>query len=113
MGSDPEPTKRVERARELALSYLDRRMRSRFELARYLRGKGYTSGVIEPVLAALAEIGVLDDRAFARAFARDRVRLHPRGYRRIAPLYALAYAYLAAHLLGLVPADWLLKRGGL
>jgi hypothetical protein len=36
-----------------------------------------------------------------------------RGYRRVAPLYALAYAYLALHLLGLAPADWILKRGAL
>jgi hypothetical protein len=36
-----------------------------------------------------------------------------RGYRRIAPAYAVAYAYLAGHLLGLVPADWILKRGAL
>lgn len=35
------------------------------------------------------------------------------GYRRIAPLYAAAYAYLALGLLGLVPLDWLVKRGGL
>jgi hypothetical protein len=36
-----------------------------------------------------------------------------RGYRRIAPLYAAAYAYLVLHLLGLAPADWILKRGAL
>jgi hypothetical protein len=36
-----------------------------------------------------------------------------RGYRRVAPVYALAYAYLAGHLLGLLPADWILKRGAL
>jgi hypothetical protein len=36
-----------------------------------------------------------------------------RGFRRIAPVYAAAYAYLAGHLLGLVPAEWILKRGAL
>jgi hypothetical protein len=36
-----------------------------------------------------------------------------RGYRRIAPVYAVAYAYLVGYLLGLLPADWLLKQGGL
>jgi hypothetical protein len=35
------------------------------------------------------------------------------GYRRLVPVYALAYAYLAGHLLGLLPADWILKRGAL
>jgi hypothetical protein len=36
-----------------------------------------------------------------------------RGYRRIAPAYAAAYAYLALHLLGWAPAGWILKRGAL
>ena len=36
-----------------------------------------------------------------------------RGFRRIAPIYALAYAYLVGYLLGILPADWILKRGGL
>jgi len=70
----------LERARELALSYLDRRMRSRFELGTYLRRKGFESDVVEATLETVARLGALDDRAFARAFARDRVRLHPRGY---------------------------------
>ena len=76
--------KPVERARELALSYLDRRMRSRIELARYLRRRGFPGEVIDRVLDEIAASGHLDDRAFARAFARDRVRLAPRGYRLIA-----------------------------
>lgn len=36
-----------------------------------------------------------------------------RGYCRVAPLYALAYAYLVGYLLGILPAELLLKRGGL
>jgi hypothetical protein len=36
-----------------------------------------------------------------------------RGYRRLAPLYVLAYAWLAGSLVGWLPADWLIKRGGL
>jgi hypothetical protein len=36
-----------------------------------------------------------------------------RGFRRVAPVYALVYAYLAAGLLGLVPVEWLMKRDGL
>jgi len=75
---------RVERAREQALQYLDRRMRSRSELAAYLERKGHEADAIEEAMAALAGIGLLDDRAYARAFARDRIRFHPRGYRLIA-----------------------------
>lgn len=36
-----------------------------------------------------------------------------RSFRRIAPVYAVAYAYLIGYLLGILPADWILKRGGL
>ncbi len=79
----PDPDPRAA-ARDRALSYLDRRMRSRRELRRYLERAGYAADVVEDTLAAMTELGVLDDAAFARAFARDRVRLAPRGYRLIA-----------------------------
>lgn len=36
-----------------------------------------------------------------------------RGFRRLAPLYAVAYAYLVGYLLGVLPAGWILKAGGL
>jgi len=72
-----------ERARALALKYLDRRMRSRKELTDYLRRKRCDDRDIETVADVLAERGYLDDAAFAAAFARDRVRLAPRGYRLI------------------------------
>ena len=41
------------------------------------------------------------------------INLPGAGYRRVAPIYALFYAYLAASLMGWVPSDWLVKRGGL
>ncbi len=72
---------KLEGARELALRYLDRRMRSRKELSDYLRRKRCTAPVIAAVVADLTAQGFLDDHAFAVAFARDRVRLSPRGYR--------------------------------
>jgi regulatory protein len=67
-------------AREVALSFLDRRMYSRWELERRLRRRGFDAAIIAEALDGIAAAGHLDDRAFARAFASDRVRLMPRGY---------------------------------
>jgi regulatory protein len=75
---------RLEEARELALSYLDRRMRSERELRGYLGRKGAPREIVDRVLTDLAERGFVDDHRYAVAFTRDRVRLAPRGYRLIA-----------------------------
>jgi regulatory protein len=71
----------VETAVELALGYLDRRMRSRRELERYLGRKSIDDETRRHALERLDELGVLDDFAYARAFARDRARMRPKGYR--------------------------------
>ena len=66
------------RCRETALSLLDVRARSRTELARRLRDKEFPAGVIRDLLDDFEERGWLDDAAFARALARDRIRFKPR-----------------------------------
>lgn len=70
-------------AREAALRLLAVRPRSTAELSRRLRMKGYAPEEVEPVLARMAELGMMDDAAFAGMVARDRVRLRPQGRRRI------------------------------
>ena len=82
-GATPPHGNPLATAREVALGFLDRRMYSRWELSGRLRRKGFSREVIEAVLDDLARAGLLDDVAFARAFASDRVRLAPRGYVRI------------------------------
>lgn len=67
------------RARDAALSLLSVRPRSRAELRRRLERKEFQEAVIERTLAAMEELGYLDDAVFAEAFVRDRVRLKPRG----------------------------------
>ena len=69
----------VYRAREAALSLLAHRARSRAELRRRLLAKEHAAPVVEQVLRWLDERGYVDDRAFATAFVRDRLRLRPRG----------------------------------
>ena len=70
-------------AREAALHLLAVRPRSAAELARRLRAKGYSEAETAPVLERLAELGMIDDAAFAGMLARDRVRLRPQGRRRL------------------------------
>jgi regulatory protein len=68
-----------ERAREICLAALERRMRSRHELEQILRRKGVRLEVAGPVLDRLTEVGLVDDAAFARAFVASRQRTRPRG----------------------------------
>lgn len=66
-----------------ALRYLGHRARSRFELERYLRGRGYVEPAVRAAMERCGELGYVDDREFAAAFARDRIRLKPRAPARI------------------------------
>ena len=71
------------RVRDAALRLLSHRPRTASELRMRLLRKGFAE---EPVNACLAELrtkGLVDDAAFAEMFARDRVRLNPRGRHRV------------------------------
>ena len=65
-------------ALDRAFSYLSHRPRSRFEVERHLRSKGFEPPAVAHALARCEELGYLDDRAFAESWARDRIRLKPR-----------------------------------
>jgi regulatory protein len=65
----------------IALRYLSVRPRSRRELELQLLGKGIDDNRVGAVLERCDELGYLDDRAFAAALARDRIRLRPCGVR--------------------------------
>jgi len=66
-------------AREAALRLLERTRRTRSDLARRLRDRGYAAAVIDPVLDRLAAVGLVDDVEYACAFLRGR----PAGRRRL------------------------------
>jgi regulatory protein len=72
------------KARDAALSLLSHRARSAAELKRRLVRKGVDGETAEKTVDRLDELGMVDDAAFAESFARDRVRLRPRGRTRIA-----------------------------
>ena len=66
---------------EIALRFLGTRPRTRWELERRLRAAGASDEVLDGALARLAELGYLDDDAFARYWAEQRDRHAPRGRR--------------------------------
>jgi len=72
-----------DRAFEIAAHFLGTRPRTRWELERRLRRAGTDETVIADTLARLAELGYLDDAAFARWWGEQRDRHAPRGHRMI------------------------------
>jgi len=71
----------AEASLEIAARYLGTRPRSRWEVERRLRRGGAPGAIIEKTLDHLAELGLLDDLAFARWWVEQRDRHAPRGRR--------------------------------
>ncbi len=69
------------RALEIAVGFLGTRPRTRWELERRLRRAGADEVVIASATERLAELGYLDDAAFARWWGEQRDRHAPRGRR--------------------------------
>jgi len=79
----PERAASVEACREAALKLLERSRRTRSDLTRRLRDKGYVEPVIEQVLERLAGVGLVDDGEYARAYLRGRWGRRAAGWRRL------------------------------
>ena len=62
---------------------LERRRRTRVELAQRLRDQGHAVEIIEAVLDRLAEVGLVDDAEFARAWLAGRWGRKPSGWRKL------------------------------
>ena len=69
--------------REAALKLLERTRRTRSDLARRLKDKGYALATVEPVLDRLTEVGLVDDAEYARAWLAGRWGRKPSGWRRL------------------------------
>lgn len=69
--------------REAALRLLERQRRTRSDLERRLRDKGYAGPAIGEVLDRLAAVGLVDDVEYARAFMAGRRARRSAGARRI------------------------------
>jgi len=64
-----------------AARFLEARPRSTDEVRRRLRDAGYRVDLVDAALDRLAQLGYLDDAAFARAWVESRDRARPRGAR--------------------------------
>ena len=62
-----------EEAREAALRILERRRRTRKEMERRLSEKRFSSEIIRTTLDRLQEVGLVNDREYARIFLRERL----------------------------------------
>src|SRR5918995_1510096 len=68
---------------EAAARFLEVRSRSISEVRRRLTGAGYRPALVEDAITRMAELGMLDDESFARAWVESRDRARPRGERAI------------------------------
>lgn len=71
------------KARETSLNLLSYRQRTATELKRRLERKEFPEEVAAATVRELEARGLVDDAAYAASFVRDRVRLRPRGKRRL------------------------------
>ncbi|MCS6772865.1 MAG: RecX family transcriptional regulator [Thermoflexales bacterium] len=79
-----QAAEREEQARLRALGLLAYRPRSATEIRQRLSRAGIAAEDIERTLAGLERVGLVDDLAFAQAWAESRVRARPRSRRAIA-----------------------------
>ena len=80
---DREASTDVGGAREAALRLLERTRRTRADLERRLRAKGFAEGTVGEALERLAGVGLVDDVEFARAWLAGRWGRRPAGWRRL------------------------------
>ncbi|MEQ1833401.1 MAG: regulatory protein RecX [Candidatus Eisenbacteria bacterium] len=83
--SDPESVDATDPAacREAALKLLERSRRTRTDLEKRLKEKGYAATTVAPVLDRLTEVGLIDDAEYARAWLAGRWGRKPAGWRRL------------------------------
>lgn len=80
--TEPKPAPSgVDAIREAALRTLERRRRTRSEVALILRRKGVSPAEFDPVLDRLTEVGLIDDLQYARVYLEHRATGRPRGAR--------------------------------
>lgn len=92
-----------------SLATLSARARSSADLKRWLKTKDFTDAEIDPAIEKLQALGLLDDYAFARGFARSRLAPgRGLGARRVA--MELARKGVARHLVDRVLAEAAAER---
>ncbi|MEQ7053982.1 MULTISPECIES: regulatory protein RecX [Paenibacillus] len=64
-----------------AIKYLQRKPRTRIELARKLAQKGYEDGIVQEVLDRLEREWLVDDKSYAMQWTHQRLNRHMKGRR--------------------------------
>lgn len=72
-----------DKAYNLTLAYVVRRLRSRWELTDYFRRKGYDQALADQILEKLEHLDLVNDEKFAQAWVRNRRLLKPVSRRRL------------------------------
>lgn len=78
-----EPIADPDAAREAALKLLERTRRTRADLERRLRDKGFAASAVAEALERLARVGLVDDAEYARAWLTGRWGRRPSGWARL------------------------------
>ena len=60
---------------DLALSYIEVKMRNRRELYKYLINKGFEEEIVNKTLKKIEDLGLLDKKSYITAFINDKVNL--------------------------------------
>ena len=68
---------------EVALSYINKKLRSSKEIKKYLERKEYSSELIENVIKLLYDQGYLNDEVYVKSFIHDRIFLSMDGPNKI------------------------------
>lgn len=89
-----------DKAYGLAVAYVARRMRSSGELRDYFRRKGYEAELQDQILGKLELLGLVDDKAFAEAWVRNRRLLRSTSKRRL--VLELKQKHVGADIIDLV-----------
>ena len=77
-----------EENKQAALKFLNVRMRSEFEMRRYLKRKQVEEDEIDEILEYLYHYNYLNDEEFAKSYIRDKLNFSPCGRYKLS--YALA-----------------------
>lgn len=62
------------KAKDLALRYLDFKMRTKSEVQAKLKESGFAEAVVQQTIDAVEYYGFLDDHGYARLYSKDRIR---------------------------------------
>ena len=74
---------RIYEVYEIALKYINTKLRSNKELKNYLKNKGYDIDVVDEVLNMLKEQNYIDDKYYANSYVHDRMVLSNEGPNKI------------------------------